>query len=1160
MKKHLTAYHKFCYFFIAILHISYTTIYAQNSVLAQGEWYKITIENPQGGVYKIDRNFLNQLGINTQNINPQNIKIYGNGGGMLPQANTASRPADLIENAIFVKGEADGKFDNEDYVLFYAEGSDKLLYNKDLQFIQHQKNLYDDQNYYFITVGNSAGKRITNVAPITETAQSIDTFDEVDYFEEDRENIVQSGRFWFGNFFNATSQPSFSLKNVTNLAERGNLKLLAQTFASSRLTNPTVEISLNNKKITSINIPITYATGNSAIDKYLPKGNLSEAILTTVNASDFITANGNLNFSLKLDNRGTGSQTDNNAYAHFDFLTVNVQRKLQRYDNFNRFRSLQSLQNLVNEYKIGNITDLQNTQVWDITLPYAIVSPTLKNLANNTASFIAKSNNANELREFLVLQTNLNFPSPKALGKIANQNLCGALVPDLLIITDKRVSKAARKLASFRKQNDKLDTLVVTIDEVYNEFSSGRKDVSAIRDFARFLYNKNKKFKFLLLFGGSSYNYKGQTDYIPTYESSESLHPIWSFASDDYFGLLENNEGAWEEQFSSAETLDIGVGRIPLRISGDNRVAENAEAVVDKIIAYSQGNSMGKWRNKVCFVADNDDDKRGIFQADSENLSQRLENQTPYAKIDKLYLDAFPTKLTANGVISPLVREKLNEEVEKGSLFINFIGHGSETGWTAEKILDQVNASSWTGLGNMPLLMTATCEFGRYDGQLQSGAEVALLNPKGGAIALLTTTRPVYNTNNEVLNRNFIDYIFKPLPDGTMPRLGDLMRIVKNNSMIGTANRNFVLLGDPSMRLAYPQNEAVITKIEVDGKDSQQLTALSKVTISGEIQDKGVLQSNFNGTITATILDKPYNINTLGLIDAKMPYRIQDNLLFEGDATVSNGKFTINFIVPKNIDYRDGEGKIILYAKNNELTKDATGANRQIKVGGSRLNAPIDNIAPTVSMYMDKKTFVSGSRVEKNTTLFVELADANGFNVSSSGLGQDMVVVLNDTLKYLVSKYLTIAKDDFTKGSLAFPLKNLAGGKYKLVFRVWDNYNNATESSLEFTVDNEPFSLTTTVYPNPFSEKITIDFSQNRATDIPVTVDVEIFSAIGQRVYKSNSTNFSSSPEVFSFIWDGKGEGGQLLSEGVYVYKITLKQAIKNGEIAVKSGKMVLLR
>lgn len=1127
--------------------------FAQNSILSQGEFYKIAITNPQGGIYKIDKNFLIKLGINPQNINPQNIKIYGNGGGMLPQANSIARANDLVENAIFVKGEADGRFDDTDFILFYAEGSDKLLYDKDLQFIRHEKNLYDVQNYYFITVGNIAGKRITNTQAITDVASIIDSFEDVDYFEEDKNNIANSGREWFGEAISGGETQKFSLKNITNLSDNAQLKILAQTFAASRTQITTLNIALNSKNITTLSIPSS-PSFDSNTERYVPKGDFNTGFPNVISlaAKDFITStNGIVDFTLKYD-----SKTDGNASANFNFLTMNVQRHLQLYGNFTRFRSLQSLASPINEYRCSNITDLSNTQIWDITQSFNAFSHNLSSLQNNTTSFKAKNSG---LREYVVLQTNAEFEVPKIIGKIANQNLHNLNTPDFVIVTYPTLLEAAKKLADFRTKNDKLEVAVVTIDEVYNEFSSGRKDVSAVRDFARFLYKKNNKLKYLLLFGNGSYTYKSGSDYIPTYESHESIHPIYSFASDDYFGMLGDNEGEWVENPSNTDDLDIGVGRIPFRISGDKQIKDKANAVVDKIIAYSKGTSMGTWRNQVCFVADNDDSNNFLFQGDSESLANRLDSQNPHILTDKLYIDAFPTTLTANGNISPIVRQKLNQEVETGSLFINYIGHGSETGWTSEKILDQVNAASWQGLNNMPLLVTATCEFGRYDGQVQSGAEIALMNPKGGAIALLTTTRPVYSNNNEVVNRSFIDNIFKPLPNGTMPRLGDLIRVVKNNSILGVANRNFVLLGDPSMRLAYPQIETVITKIMVDNKESTQFTALSKVTISGEVQDKNLLQSNFNGTVYISVLDKAYKVSTLGLIDAKMTYSLQDNLLYRGEASVVNGKFTINFVVPKNIDYKEGTGKIVLYAKNNELTIDAKGANRVIKVGGSLINPPIDNTPPSVNIYMDNKNFVSGSRVDKNTTLFVDMSDVSGLNVSAAGIGQDMVVILNDTLKYVVTSYFYTAKDDFTKGTIVFPFKNLKGGKYKLVFRVWDSYNNAVEKSLDFYIDNEPFTITTNIYPNPFSDRVNIEFSHNRGNDIPVLVTYEIYNAIGQPIIRAATSEYQISPTIFQLTWDGVDDGGAKISSGMYFYRITIEQFIKNGGKATVVGKLAFM-
>ena len=1138
------------------------TCFAQNSVLATGDFYKLAITNAKGGIYKIDRNFLAQLGINVQEINPKNIRIYGNGGGMLPQANSTNRANDLLENAIFVSGENDGKFDNNDYILFYAEGCDKLVMDKENKFIAHEKNLYDQNNYYFLTISNVAGKRIAPYPTLPPALQTFDTFEDVDYFEDDKANIGESGRYWFGNVLNSfANTQNFALKNFSNLADNATLKVSFQAWASARVRElpqgVSLKISLNDKELSNLNFsPVSG-------DKYDPQGVIMPFLkeVKTFVARNFIDNNGNANIKLNLDSRGS-----NNGSARFDFITINVQRKLQLYGTQTRFRNLNSIQNATAAYRIGNITDLVNTQVWDITNPTAIFSHTLSTLPNNIATFTATSE---VLKEYIVLQNNANFEAPKAIGKIAEQNLHNFNTPDLLIVTHPAFLEAAQRLAKFRNENDKLTTEIATTEQVYNEFSSGRKDVTAIRDFARYLYKKSNKLKYLLLFGNASYDFRTLTqserDYVPTYQSYESNHPINSFCSDDYFALLADDEGGWEESFGNKDQMYIGVGRLPVRIGGNlERAKATANTLVDKIIAYNAGASLGNWRNRVTFIADTDDGEKGnysgIFQEESDRFAEKLAATYPRILLNKLYLDAFPTELTANGNFARIARNRLDEAVQEGSLLINFIGHGSISGWTSKRVLDQINAPSWSGINNMPLFMTATCEFGRYDGTALTSAEEALLNVKGGAIALLTTTRPVYNNNNAEINEAFLNTVLKSQADGTMPRLGDVIKLTKNASIVGFFNRNFALLGDPSMMLAYPKQETIVTKIEVDGKESNVLTALSKVTISGEIVDKGLLDNTFNGTIDIKLLDKKYTTTTLGRLDRKMNFALQDNLLFKGLATVTNGKFSFSFIVPKNIDYREGSGKISLYAYNDTRTRDAAGAIQNFSITGSRKDTPEDNTPPQISIYMDNENFVSGSQVNPNTTLFATISDASGFNLSSAGIGQQFTVILNDTLIYVVNDYFQPFKDDFTKGKLVFPLKNLPAGKYTLKFRVWDTYNNPAESILTFYIAQEPFKITATAFPNPFEDKITIRFSHNKG-NIPITVSYEFYNTLGQIVYKPYPDAFEIGGE-YEKTWNGLQDGtGERLATGVYFYRILItKEVDKQEETAVYTGKIMLSR
>jgi hypothetical protein len=1121
---------------------------AQNSVLSQGTFYKLAIPASQRGIYKIDKNLLTQLGINTTQINPQNIQVFGNGGGILPQANQATRPFDLQENAIWVSGEDDGKFDDNDFVLFYAEGANKIYYDATKDLIRHENNFYDDNNYYFLTIGLNKGKRIENAAiPQGEGAIST-TYDEIDYYEKDVTNLENGGRTWLDTRltdFVRTQTINSSLR-MEGITENSTAKLFVQAFGASRTNQLKIKVQINGKEATELSVT-PYPAFDPRYANYVPKGRAVSS-LTTLKVNDFWTANSTTT-TVRLD---FDNGQDGNAFACLDFWVLNVERKLQLYGNQTLFRSVKSLRNAVTTYQFAPNTPT-TVQVWEVTTPYNATRQQINNLA-----FKRETNNT--LREFVAFNPTANFPKPEVVGKVNTQNIKGIATPDLLIVCYPLFRQEAQRLADFRKINDKLTVAVVTTEEVYNEFSSGRKDVSAIRDFVRFLYLKDKKLKYLLLFGNASFKYKGNEDLVPTYQSVEYIDPVFNYCSDDYFALLDENEGEWAEYgFIDQAKMEIGVGRLPIRRSATEReMLREAAVMVNKLIAYSSGNSMGMWRINTVFLADNDDDKRGLFQAESNLLADNVAKQFPVVQTEKLFMDAYPTESVGSAVISPQIRQRVDRAVEKGSLIINYIGHGSESGWASERALTASSAARWRGgLNNMPLFMTATCEFGRYDGTLRTAAEYSLNNPEGGAIGMLTTSRPVYNTNNSFVNEAFWEAVYQPLPNGEMPRLGDVIRITKNNSLRGVANRNFVLLGDPSMRLAYPQQSIFFTEVFVDGKPSQQLTALSRVTIQGEIRNGGVLNTAFNGTATVVVLDKKYNVQTLGVLDAKMTFSRQDNILFQGQVSVTNGKFSCSFIVPKNIDYQNGEGKIYAYAVHNDKTTDAAGASTAITIGGSRSNVPVDNTAPTVQLFVENEQFKNNDVVPANTQLIVKLADTNGINVSNAGIGQDIVATLNGTTTFVLNSYYIADKDDFTKGSIYFPLKNLAAGKYTLQLQVWDTYNNPATATVTFFVNLPPLTVQTTASPNPFSDKIVVTVEQNR-TDVAMQAEFAIYNTAGQLVWQFDE-DFEFVPQTFTYEWRGQNEGGQFLENGLYIYHVVLKD-LQTGEVVKSVGKLALLR
>jgi hypothetical protein len=655
------------------------------------------------------------------------------------------------------------------------------------------------------------------------------------------------------------------------------------------------------------------------------------------------------------------------------------------------------------------------------------------------------------------------------------------------------------------------------------------------------LYTRNPlKIKYLLLFGGASFDYKNRvpnnTNFVPIYESRQSLHPIFSYSSDDYLGLLEADEGEWLETGGDESDLDIGIGRLMVRNP------QEAKQVVDKLIYYSNNpQTLGAWRNRVSFVADDGDGN--THQAHADELAELLEKTYPNFAPQKFFMDAFTQVSTPNGELCLDLKNQITEEVEKGTLILNYTGHGGEVGWSEEKILDIAQIRAWRNLNNLPLFVTATCEFGRYDDPFQtSGAEEALLNPRGGAIGLITTTRPVFASTNLVLNRAFYQSIFKA-NNGEMPRLGDAVRATKNLSKTGVVNRNFALLGDPSLRLAYPAQTAQITQINdlPIGKDT--LRALQNVKIEGEIQNaQGLINQDFSGIIEMELFDKRQTLQTKGTSSSAMPYQAYTALLFKGSAEVKNGKFEFNFIIPKDINYTFGKGKISFYAYNQNNTLDASNANNSLIIGGSRRNPPVDNTPPQLNLYLNDESFVSGNQVRREAVLLAKLNDLSGINISQAGLGHEIIAYLDNKTDsvFVLNDYYIADLNTFQRGSIRYPMQNLPLGKHRLTLQVWDTYNNSNSQSLDFEVVNNPIIQLTAVknYPNPFGSQTTFSFLHDRAGK-DLEIIVEIYNTNGKLI-RTLQTIQNESPNLIELNWQDLDKAGNQISPGIYFYKITV--------------------
>ncbi len=1097
----------------------------QSSVLSNGNWYKISTN--KDGIYKITSKHLIDLGINVNNLKNSHIKIYGNGGGMLPMLNSQKRKIDLIENAIkIVDLNQNGFFDSQDFILFYGESPNKWIFNTNSSLFNYEQNLYSDKTFYFLTIDeNSSGKRIEDFSSTLQENNIVNTYNDFISHELEEENLISTGRKWFGERFDIISNYSYNFF-FPNLDFSSEITLTTSVAARSFNTSNFI-VSSNGQQIQQISVPKVFDTYATEYAKISTKSNI------------FSSNNKNINIDISY------IPSVSNSIGWLDYFEINARSNLKMHDSQMLFRDINSLgDNNISKFIIEFNSSIS---VWEITESHNIRNIML-DLNSNNAEFTIKTDS---LKEFIAFEGN-NFLSPVLEGDVINQNL-RALSSEIsyLIISHPLFLDEAYRLAELHKERDSLNYTIVTPEQIYNEFSSGSQDISAIRDFIKFLYDKeNSSLKYVLLFGDASYDYKeriaNNSNFIPIYQSQNSTHPTLTYATDDFYVLLDENEGLFEN-----DLVDLGIGRLPA-----NNV-EQAKIFVDKIFKYYSNESFGDWRNRITFVADDGDLSDGnthMWQADS--LANIIDNDQNNINLEKIYLDDFEQVSTPGGPRSPSAQRAINNSINKGSFLVNFTGHGGILGWTQERILELSQINDWNNEYMMPLFMTATCKFSLFDDPEKiSAGEYVLLNPNGGAIALLSTTRLVYSSPNYNLNKKFIKTLFEK-DDGKFSKLGDIFKRTKEQSGTSINNRNFTLLGDPALSLNFPKHKIITTSVSVD-----TLKALSEVTISGDLEnEEGIKLNDFDGILYVTVFDKEVISVTLGQQSSTpMPYRSQKNIIYKGKASVQNGSFSFSFVVPKDISYSYGNGRISYYAvSENNLYTDASGYDQEIIIGGNAENIVFDYDQPVLEMYMNNENFVSGGITDENPLLLANVFDFSGINTVGNGIGHDIVAILDGEKNnpIILNDFYETNIDDFRSGIIRFRFQDLKPGQHTLTLKVWDVFNNSAESEINFIVREKlNFVLENfECYPNPFSDKIDFYFQHNRPDD-NFNLDFKIYSITGQVIKSFSKEIFSNGFRYGPITWDGRDDNGMFVSNGIYLVNINI--STKQGELLRKSIRII---
>ncbi len=1112
--------------------------YSSASVLGKGRWVKIAVTEP--GVYRLDWSQIKDMGFS----DPASLVIYGNNTGQLSFYNDGSAPDDLKKIAFKAEKGSDGIFNEGDYLLFYGEGSHRWVYNRNSRSYEFLRHHYSDTAYYFATSLAGGAATITAESPPAQPYNRSSSSHDVTFrHEKEVVNLIRSGREWYQQVAPGVENnitPRFS-NLVLNEKITYRVRVLARSENSSSFTMKQGAAVIKTMTVAPVNISDingVYANIATAADSVLPSS-ASPAFGLIFNN------NGNLSAT------GYADYVDYTARAHL----VCSDRQLIISD------SRSAAPSAVTRFSVTCSVPLQ---VWDVTEPFA--PRTMEtDFSGGITTFTAATDS---LRRFVAFSTQTLLRPVIMKTPVPNQDLHSLAPSDMIIVSHPLFLDHAARISELHLNDDGTSSVIVTPEQIYNEFSGGIPDAAAIRNFIRMMYRRGLETGsppgYLLLLGDGSYENKtpppGNPSFIPTWQSVNSHIGVLSFTSDDFYGLLDDGEGEADGY------LDISIGRLP---AADTT---SAGIMVRKIASYMNSSTMGPWRNMLCLVADDED--ANLHMSDAEILAATAADEAPPLTVDKIYLDAFRQVTSVSGNSYPDVVKAINNRIASGCLIFNYVGHGNESGLAHERVVRTDDINSWKNSAMLPLFITATCEFSRFDdveinpatgsvAARTSAGEMVLLNPEGGGIALMSTTRVVYSAPNFTLNYNIYKNAFTTAPDGRAMRMGDIIRQAKISSGPGMNKRNFLLLGDPALRLAWPVKEQVVTdsinRVSVENA-TDTLKALSLVTVSGHLEENsGSLMNDFSGEVEAVILDKGRNISTLANDGGSpMSYKVTGSTIFRGKTSVINGLFNFSFIVPLDINYTFGPGMMTYYARNE--TEDLNGSFSDVIVGGFSDTGIDDTEGPEIRLFMNDTLFIGGGITDDSPTLLALFEDESGINASGSGIGHDIIAWLDDDMSDAVVLNSLYSADigGHTSGSLKYPVFITERGEHTVSLRAWDNLNNPSVATLSFVMESSGrFRLTDLLcYPNPATYEAWFTAGHNRP-DSEIDITITIYSTAGNALKRIRERVPSTGYQLPDIYWDGCDDNGGRVTRGLYIWRA--EAVTDEGERASSSGKIIIL-
>ncbi|HUI10323.1 MAG TPA: type IX secretion system sortase PorU [Bacteroidota bacterium] len=1098
------------------------------SVLATGDWYRLTVN--ADGIYRLDASYLSSLGINVSTLDPRTIRIFGNGGRQLPEDITVPRPADLVEDAIYVAGESDGKFDASDYVLFYGKGTRGWAYDSVGKTLVHYIHDYSEVNYYWLTYGGAQGKRMATQAslPSSPAGVAVSTFTDGVAIQDETTNLLLSapgggegsGRRWFGQQINSGS--SFTFVNVlTGLVPTGSI-LYRCDLAGQADNNALFTVSEGSTVLGYAPIypegGYTVATEGSfqALGTAALPGNTSR--LTFAYTGDGASAAGWIGWFEILYPRSLSGVNDSLRFYAPD-TTATVEYHLQGFDALPM---------------VFNVTDQANVRL----------------LSGLGGSYIFRAAETGGSPSAYWAVAGSSWRTPAGSTHMGNENVRGyAGGADFIIVTASQYRSGADRLAAYRSDpaHGNLKVYVADVGQIYDEFSCGVPDVTAIRDFLYYAYqNWSPAPQFVLMLGQASYDYKGilgtQTSFVPTWESQISLDDLDSYATDDFYG-----------KFGGTDAPSLVIGRFSAR------TAAESDAFVDKLSHYENNSAPDAWKMRMLFIGDDSwtpDGEDLTIHSDAAEALAGPNFTPPEFTEDKVYVAGYPTVYTAAGRRKPQAYQAIIDDINQGELVVNFAGHGNPSQLSNDDIFDiPTSVPQLTNIDRLSVFFLATCNFSEFDDPLnRTGSEILLNKPDGGAIGVVSADRKVYAGENAALNQGTYQAMFVRDAFGRIivSKPASALFSYKASGGNDTNDQKYSFMGDPTMSFQFPHGYASFDTVNGKAMDSAgvplavvaQLKSLSKVTVTGSVRTaSNAIDATYNGSVLVTLNDATRIQTILDFYPGAPPwtYLATGGLLFRGINSVQNGRFTTTFVVPKDIQYSDStsRGRFVAYVYRADApASDAEAYSGNVHIGGTDTSAVVPTTGPAVNIYLGNRSFRSGDLVGENPVLLVDLADSSGINTSTSGVGHSIEAWLNNASQSLdLTNYYTSKPNSYRQGTVQYQLSALPDGQNTIRVRAWNSFDLSGSGEATFAVaSSDQLSVADVFnYPNPFGAAGTaFTFRQNQTA--PLSVTIKIFTVAGRLI--RTLREYEPGDSFVRVPWDGRDGDGDVIANGVYLYKL----------------------